>query len=369
MSNKLPEISKEDDRIVNDWWLKYKKMKNLYVIRDHLVRFMDNYPHLVENLSLHWFFLFNHGSALYKAGKYELFVELLLRIRNEFPGVYVRNFGYYDSKLIFWYVAQGRIDEISPFFDWFKIDKRGECMDQLDSVANLLRSIDRSDVLYKEIAKDSNAYIFVDMKFNRFFSQYIEKPSTIDNITALRNELLTNGIDDEWLVDEKNIAEKIRRVKRPFTTWEVNIPKKRSQITDLYNRITDNFTYYLYLNTGISFDCADYFSETVLQYYEMIVSGDTRPKNIFCLDKKTFQENLLQYTWSIVGDHIYYLSQLNAFYLFAEYLETCGNMTAEQKTAFQEIVTETYQGYTERNEKPGPEMLSFKKFPLWDITD
>jgi hypothetical protein len=134
-----------------------------------------------------------------------------------------------------------------------------------------------------------------------------------------------------------------------------------------YIEITDNYTYFLSQKTGLSFESANFYSDTINCYYENVVSIDKRPENLFCLDMKLFENNLFLESRRWLENDIKFITQLNALYYYAAYLRTCGNITEEEKLEFQEQMKEIYTKVYSKCEDFGPELLSFKKFPLWEI--
>ena len=316
-SDEVTEISDDENRLVEDWWKKYIQMKNFMEKREHLVRFMDNYPHLVDHLELYWEVLYDIGQDHYTVDKYDTFVEILLRVRNEFPNTYKKSAGVYDADLIYWYVAQGRIDEISPFFDWFKIGRRGGYNDKLNNVISFLRAIDRADIVFDEIGEQSDSNLFFQVKFNRIISRYLDKPVTEETISLIYNELLSSGIEKGWLGYEILLKDRFREMTRPFTVWDNNVPKKRSEALELYTHIFHNFTYFLYKKIGVSYDCADFYSDMVFLFYEKALNKNNRPKELFCLDHQSFEENIFLNNQDLFSFSVLALFQINAFYYFA----------------------------------------------------
>jgi hypothetical protein len=368
MSDELPEISEEDNQLVDDWWEKYKEMRDVVTERNHLVQFMDTYPHLVDNLGLQHEVLFELGAAHYEIDRYEEYVELLLRIRKEFPNTYQRSFGYYDADLICWYVSHGRTEEISPFFEWFNIDKKGKCHYKLDDVICFLRAVNRSDILLKEIAKNTAISSMIPVRSNHVLSRYLNKPLSEKSGDLLLNELSSEGIVTDQH-GKKFWKTRFQRLMRPFTIWDGIVPKKRSQAIDYYVDITDNFAYFLHRKLGISFDCADFYSDTIYHYYKYVISENKRPNNLFCLDKQSIEKYSYLRKMGMYDAEVEQLAQFNAFYYFAAYLKTCGNITEEQKQEFQDYIIDIYQAFYANIEKSGPEMPLFKQFPLWKLED
>ena len=367
-AEELPKLSEEDNKLVENWWKDFKRLRDTVKEREHLIRFMDAYPHLVVQLHLHWEVLFEIGIEHFIKGIYETFVELLLRVRKEFPDSYKKSFGYYDADLIYWYAAQGRIDEIKPFFDWFKQDKKAEYNDKIDSIICFLRAINRSDILLTELESNPNTKkCVIKTRFHHILSRYIEKPVTEESVGLLMNELVSNNIPENKTGDVEFLGRRLQSFTRPFTVWDDTTPIKRSIIMDTYLDITDNFSSYLHKIKGLSFDSAIFYSNTIYEFFEIAISNSKRPKNIFSFDKQSFEDNLLISNWTYLDFHVEQLAQLNAFYYFAAYLKLCGNMTEEQKQELQTFITKIFRKYYAEVKKSGPEMLSFKQFPLWGI--
>lgn len=363
----LPEISKEDQKIVDDWWEKNESINNAELHLEHLIQFIDTYPHLVENLGLDNDLLYNLDNELFIDGKYELFVALLLRIRKEFPKAYEKCHGYFNVNLLLWHIVQGRIEEISPFFDWFRQDEKGISRFELANIIIFFRATDHADILINELESILSLKMFKIVRFNRIVSQYIDKPVSDDTISLMWDEVASQGFEPEWLGGIEALGNRFTQMKRPFTEWEVEVPKKKSQIDTYYINLTDNFTYFLYQKTGISYDCAEFYADTIYNYYDNLISKNRCPKDIFSLDQQSFNENAYYMCWDLFDCNIMNLVQLNALYYFAEYLHTCGNMTEERKNEFQQFITGSFRDYFEDEKDSGPIMLSFSRFPIWEL--
>ena len=365
--DELPELSEEDNKLVDDWWEEYKMMGDTVTEREHLLTFMEQHPHLVDNLELQHEVLFELGADHFSEGIYETFVELLLRIRKEYPNTYRESFDWYDRDMIFWHTAQGRLDEIDPFFDLFR--ELGDSYGRLDETISFLRATNHSDILLKTLRDSTCSEYIRQVIVNDTISRCLDNPVYQESISSLMDELLLNGIKLNPQEDAENWREKLQRYLRPFTQWDANLPKKRSEAMKHYLNMTDNFAYFLYQKTGLSFDSAEYYSDTIYQYYLNVVSTKKYPENTFCLDKETVAKYsfLKSYRW--IESESDYLAQINAFYHYATYLKTCGNITEEKRLEFQKQMKEIYQNYYSRVKNEGPEMLSFNQFPLWEIEE
>lgn len=365
--DEFPELSEEDNQLIEDWWEEYKMMNNTAIEREHLLTFMEQYPQLVDYLGLEYEVLFDLGAAHFCEGIYDTFVELLLRIRNEYPNTYRKSYGWYDYDLICWTVSQGRLDDIHPYFDFFKQDETSENTDKLVDLISFLRATNHSDILLTELKNTPCSKYLKDVIANDAIIQYMDKFVFNKPVNSLIDEILSIGFIIKVKNDTEYWKNKLSAYKRPFTQWDVHLPMKRSEALNYYLKITNNFTYFLYQKTGLTFDSAEYYADTIFQYYLKIVSNMKRPLNVFCLDMKSFMNNSFLKKSFTFQSEIDTIVQINAFYYYAVYLKTCGNITEEEQTEFQDRMIESYRNFFPRVEKYGPEMLLFKQYPLWKI--
>lgn len=359
----LPEISDDEMKLVDDWWDEYKKMQDTVKEREHLIAFIDRYPHLVDHLELDYEVLFELGGDHFENNIYEIFVELLLRIRKEFPVTYKKSFKYYDSDLIYWFTAQGRLDEIDEFFNYFK--EEGKYNEKIEDLMVFFHAINRSDILLKLLVGTKYTEHLSFIISSNIMQRYIDKPVTDESIQSLLDEIVLEGIADEECTKE-NMKKRLLDYTRPFTPWADHLPKKRSQTEIYFFKICLNFTYFLYKNTGLSLSSARIISDFVHNYYERIIYRDNkRPVDIFCLDKKSILENTIKYYDTMLwGYDISCFIELNALYHFVSYLKTCGNISEERKNELQVMITSVYQEVYNVSKDQGPEMLLFNEFPL-----
>lgn len=363
----LPEISEEETKLIDDWWEKYKKLNDTVTEREHLISFIEKYPHLADHLELYHEVLFDMGADHFRQGIYGIFVGLLLRIRKEYPRTYMQSYGFYDFDVICWLVAQGRLEDIGDFFEFFKQDVKKDYYDKIEDLISFFLTINRSDILLTALEHSAYHEDIIQIIVNRIVSGYLDKPVSQESVSSLIDELLSNGVELRSKDNEKNWSEKLLRYVRPFTQWDDNLPMKRSDAMKKYLEITDNFAYFLYQKSGLSFESAEFYSDTIYRYYLNVVSHKKRPDNLFCLDRETVKDNSYLNTFGWLDSDIKYIAQLTAFYCYAAYLRTCGNITEEDKLEFREHIKEAYRNFYSTVEKDGPEMLSFNQFPLWDI--
>ena len=367
----LPEISEEENKLVDDWWEEYIQMNDTVKEREHLVAFMNQYPHLTDHLGLWYEALFDLGSDHFRQGIYEIFVELLLRIRKEFPFTYKQSFEFYDCDLSYWFAAQGRWDEIDTFFSLF-----GEFGDNYGSKLNTLitffKAFNRSEIPLK-LLKDSKSHdAIISIIENNIESRYLDIPVTDDSVQSLADEMTAaDVINNDYSKEEllKEWKQQLLQYTRPFIPWKEQLPKKRSQVFKYYLSITNNFAYFLYKKYGLSFVTAHEYSDSISDYYSRIVSEKKYPDSLFCLDPKQLSKHSKMGRGFWLDSRIDTFIQLNAFYYFVDYLKTCGNVSEDQQREMQEMIANFYDETYQKSKDNGPEMLLFAKFPLWKMKE
>jgi len=365
---KLPKISDEEDKLIDIWWEEYKKMDDTEQEREHLVSFINQYPHLTDYLELWHEVLFELGADYFQKDAYEVYVELLLRIRKEFPYTYKESFEYYDSDMIYWFTSQGQLDKIDAFFSLFReYRNESDAIEKLFNAIEFLRATNHSDIILASLTGSKCHEDIRQVIVNNIMEKYLEKPVTDESVLLMANEILIAG--DYVSINNDDIKcwkKELLQYIRPFTQWDTNLPTKRTEALNYYVEILNNFAYFLYKRTELSFDSAIYYADILLQYYKEIVSGKKRIADIFCLDENIFINNSLmkKRSWFNFGIEIDSLVQINALYFFADYLKTCGNIAEKQQQDFQEILVKVYQNYYAELKYDGPEMLPFGQFPF-----
>ncbi len=360
----LPEISEAENELVVKWLAATGRMKNTAKEREHLIRFMDAHPQLVDHLALNRTFFIALGNWHFRKNIYNKYVELLLRFRKEFPYTYKKCYETLDSNLIYWFVAQGRIDEIGPFFDWYKQDKKLTLIVNFDSVTSFFKAINHSDVLLTELSDCENLEKFIlTSRINHIFQKYFDMSVSTETAGLLLKELEANGINVEQSGDITALYGRLQNVKRPFTKWDDTVPEQQN-MEDLCLTVTENFAYYLYEKFELTFDSAEYYAKSVYQFFIRAYLQSKKQK-IIRLNKQLFEKHSLFTKRDWLSINLDYITEFNAIYYFVSYLRTCGNLTEEQKQEFHDYLIEKYTGYYEKAKNEGPVMLMFKKFPLW----
>ncbi len=120
ISDEVTEISEEENALVDAWWKAYLGMQDPDEIIRHLEGFFHAHPRLVPNLELHHEVLFELGAQLVKAGRAADYIELLQRVRRDFPDTYLKSFSYYDLDIIRYKISSQEPEGIEDYLNWFE---------------------------------------------------------------------------------------------------------------------------------------------------------------------------------------------------------------------------------------------------------
>jgi len=371
MPDQLPEISDEENKLVDDWWKEYKQMNDTAKEREHLVAFMNQYPHLTDHLRLWYEVLYEMAADHFREGMYETFVDLLLRIREEFPYTYRQRFDIYESLLIYWYAAQGRWDEVDPFFTLFGRFGNNNGT-RLHHLITFFKAFNRPDIPLRLLKDTKSHEAILSIIENDIESRYLDTPVTDESVQSLVDEMEAADVLNMDISKEEILIEWKRQLleyTRPFTLWEEHLSRKRTEAFRYYLPITNNFAYFLYKRYGLSFVTAYEYSYLLSEYYSQIFSDKKIPKSFFCLDKEQIAEHITMERFLLLNSQIDMFVQLNALYYFTDYLRTCGNLAEDRKCELQEMIANIYHETFLESRDDGPEMLLFAKFPLWKMKE
>jgi hypothetical protein len=377
-SQPYPIISLEEEKLVDAWWDTYKRLESPDDIRNHLHVFMDVSPHLVENLELENEMLFELGADYRQEGRPEDYIQLLLKIRKEFPATYRRSAGFYDLDIIAWLISNNRVNEIEQYLNYFT-DYPIDFIDQLFELVHLLMATDNTTLLPEFILKISNR---VTSSPDVIGADDILTPLMIHTLSGyLREDYSEKDIsrfnEDFSRVAPYELAEpdvpfwknRFENIFKPYESWPEVIPSKKSQLTSYYLDRGWNFMRYLHESIGISWISAKYYSGLVIEYLiEYLEEKKGMVKQPFDFSKDRIDGIVA----SLATNFIFLnctktMSILNAIWYFAEYLQRCGGLDERQKSIIQTSCTELYNVTLPNLKMQDTEALCFITFPLWKI--
>jgi len=369
-----PEISKEDDKKVDDWWKKYKGLKNPDDIQHHIDQFIENNPEDVNiNLGLEHEVLFELIAAYVRQGRSDDIFPYMMDFREKHPGIYIRSFDFYDADIIQWLLAKNRKNEIPKYFNLFE-QYPVHAADHLLEIINCLDATGNTDIALPLIKKVYKAMIYsfellgsdeiANPLINHTIDQYLNKEITpivkkqfFEELNLLDIDIDT---DNTYWMDLFGIFK-----SDTFETWNENIPKRKVAFSQLLKNISKYFAKFLVKNKDFSFQTADYYSRQILLYYNVLLD-DKKPKNIFSITNDQIEYTIPKMCNGFFNfDATKLMSLLNALYYFAQYLYECKNYNQEQRDDLIKRLKEYHTTHYQNLCQIEVVALAFDKFPLF----
>jgi hypothetical protein len=372
-----PEISDEEEKLIDQWYAKYSKMKDPQVIHKHIEGFMDQYPQLVENMELHHEVVFELGAAYIRISKYDDFVQFLFRFRKEFPASYLKSFGYYDYNIIVWLISQNRIGEIPEYLENFKkypvdfVDKLFELLDLLYATNHAAFAYQLVSEIYPFVFYSEEVFggesivtpLIIEEYLKVLHPDYTEEEinQLVENLKTIKCELLDRYYSADFWKENTDI------VLRPFTIWDVTPQRRKEAFHKVHYKLVTNFHRFLKEKTGISWISANFYVEKLAEYLARWVERSDKPHKVLF----DFSPDVMDKTiGSLIGkmmwiDFTSYAGHFNAIYYFADYLYLCGNIDEIERDNIQTDCTRFYNKPLESLNRQYTEAKAFKQFPLW----
>jgi hypothetical protein len=347
ISDDIPEISEQEQTIVDEWWQHYKEIApNAGNVKQHLEHFFEAHPKLVQNLELHDGVLFELGAQMTRDGNSAEYVAFMERIRSEFADSYVKSHVYYDRDIIFYKVATGKKDEVPAFLNYFK-EYPDHDADILFNLIRFLMATDCGEIL-TDLLADIYYPVCVSPKIMRgqeilnpllvsYYGPYLENGYSDDDLLELVDRIKQLRIS---LVDHLYQPEFFKsffdRILAEPTEWSIADCATNKDIYQRYKDISLNFMGYLRKERGMGWVKAEFFRELVNSYLVAIIPEGKRPKKAFIFTRDLIEQIIGQRCRALFSlDCTNTLSLLRALFWFAEFLNKSGNVSDEHKIEIQ----------------------------------
>ena len=350
ISDEVPEISKEENAIVDAWWTAYHGMKDLDDIMRHLNGFFQAHPGLVTNLALQHEALFEIGERLVKEGRASDYIDVLQRMRRDFPDAYLNSFGFFDLDIIHYKVASQDPEGIDNYLNWFK-EYPDSDPDNLFSLIDFLMATECDQPLiglleatYYPVCRSPNVFgggEIVEPLILSYYAPYLDQDRTQADLDALSERLkaIRIPLNSQWYRSEY-LGSLFQEILGDLDTAFFSTFYDTRNIHDYYRTVAHNFMGWLHKEKQFGWMKAQFYRNLVFRYLVYVIPDGKRPKQPF-----VFSRNLLDNTISRMSEKIFSLDAtktlgaLNAVYWFAEYLQ--------QRQATSEQVSADVQGWCE----------------------
>jgi len=350
ISDEVPEISEEENAIVDAWWTAYRGMKDPDAIMRHLDGFFQAHPGLVTNLGLQHAILFELGEQLVKAGRASDYIDLLQRVRRDFPDAYLKSFSFFDLDIIQYKIANQDTEGVDDYLNWFKEYPDNDA-DNLFSLIDFLMVTECDQPLigllettYYSVCRSENVFgggEILDPLILSYCAPYLDQDRTPGDLDALLEQLkaIRIPLNSQWYRSEylDNLFQEI--LGELDAAFFSSFYDTRN-IHEFYQTVTHNFMGWLHKEKQFGWMKARFYRNLVFRYLLEVIPGGKHPKRPF-----VFSRNLLESTIGRMSRKIFSLDAtktlgaLNAIYWFAEYLQ--------QRQAISEQLCADVQGWCE----------------------
>ena len=375
ISDEAPEISDEEQALVDAWWDDYEKLKDPDDILRHLNGFLGGHPDLVENLALHNDVLFGLGQQLVEAGRAGEYIGLLKQVRERFPRAYLKSYSYYDRDIIIYEVIErGCSADIEGYLGWFE-DYPEAAVDNLFPMLDLLMVTECDEAVMRLLEA---TYYPLCRSTKVFGGEKLLDPLVVGYLAPFLDDGVTAS-------DARTLVERLQRIRiRLRAEWyePPHLQAIKQEITgepgaglfdsfdatqDLaqyYARVTRNFMGWLRREKGFSWMKAHFYRDQVMRYLLRVVPEGKRPKQPFTFTKKLLDRTLAGNARELLSlDATRALGSINAVYWFAEYLAQGHAITDELAADVQRWCEEFWNATSQAFRSSTIEAGAFKTFP------
>jgi len=331
ISDEVPEIDEDQNAIVDAWWTAYDGMIDPDEIIRHLDGFFQDHPGLVPNLDLHHEVLFALGAQLVKAGRASDYIELLQRVRRDFPDAYLKNFGYYDRDIIHYKIASQDREGIADYLNWFEKYPDNDA-DILFGLIDFLMAtgcdqplIGLLEATYYPVCRSEKVIGGAEILAPLILSYCVphldrgwtrsDLDMLSEQLKAIRVPLKDHLYQPEFL--DRHFEEILGDLDAVFFATFYDI----RDIHEYYRTVSHNFMGWLHKEKRFSWMKAQFYRNQVNRYLLYVIPDGKRPKRPFVFSRKLLDDTISRMARKLLSlDTTKTLGALNAIYWFAEYL-------------------------------------------------
>lgn len=372
------ELTAEEAALVEEWGGKYVKLREPDALRDHIESFMAAHPELIGELDLGGEPLLELGGMYVRAGRHQCFIDVLIRLRAEFPEVYLRSFPYFDNDMIAWAIINGQKEDVAHYLDNYRKESDKDA-DYLFELIHFMMSWNCHDILadfLPDICKTvctspkiiGGGKIITPFIFTRMAPYLDQGLSRFDPEKMLADfKIEEDFINPVWL-DPDFLQKRVETILGSRERWNLDDCRTRKQAVERYNEMTAQFMGWLGVNTGLDWCAAGYHSMLVFEYLAEALPAKKKHRTLFPFEEKNMERLLAKLTENMLWfDPSRLFGMLNGIYSFQGFLEdtrSLGPEEAEQnREACASLYAKSYPMLLEQDFKA----LAWQQFPRPDM--
>ena len=372
----FPELSIEDNAIIDGWYDEYNELENEEQQLAMAKQFINEYPGLVPAWGFEAEHLLDLKSNCLEKGFGDEVNLFIIEFRNRFPDVYLREFGYYDSDLIYSILSKNNDEDIQPYLENFE-KYPIPFFEQLFELVQILALKGKIDILIPFLKKIHKQVIDSDGIFGSYElltpiilhieSKYLQVGKTDDQYIDLCNEIKKNievEIDEKYYFPSYWKQEhEVFFSKSEVFTCRLNNAK---ETTETYLKFIKQFLGYIHTNIINNWIITSYLGYELTNFIGYTITKNLVKKNHFFVinDKvlnKFIAQNYRNYLWI---DSSKTNAFLNGLWYFADFLFKTGNATETEMLKIKELAIKFHETEQKIN-KANIESSVFAKFPLY----
>jgi hypothetical protein len=368
------KLSDEDDAIIEVWWNAYTDISDPDELRSHIENFMDSYPHLMVNLGIDEEPLFQLEGMYVRQNRHEEYIEVLSRLRSEFPDAYFKRFSYFDETMISWLVMTDRKNKVAEYLLDFRKYPSSD-PDNLFNVIHFLTSWNCQDILADFIPDICNEVCtspkiiggseILNPMINIIMAPFLDLGHDACDPVKLAEEIKAIGdvVNPVWR-DPGFLKNRLEFILGNYEQWSLDGCRTRRQAIERYDEMTGNFMGWLCINKNLDWCASGFHSHLVFAYLAEAMPEKKKPREPFPFAEANMMRILVSLSQNMMGlDPIRLFGTLNGLYWFMEFLEETLSLSSEQATMNRESCVRLFeQAYPAQREQDF-KALAWERFP------
>lgn len=365
----VPDISDENNAFLDKWYENYDKISGILEQLKAAEMFIAGYPQLVPVWGFEGEYMLDLLCDCLKNGYSGEMCNFLLSFRNNFPEVYLREFGYFDNYLIYNLLINGKLSDIPSFLDNYE-QHPDSFPDELFKMIQIVSVKGGAGILYPFLKKiQKSGYDILWPLILHIEGKYINSEIFDNQFINICNEIKDTvevELSDEYF--QVDYWKKQYEIYFSETgTFSCNIKNTKERKT-AYQNFLKQFQRYLFENITRDWVAAVLISSEVLGYIGFTFEKNmVKNTNYFAFKKNLIDnymaQNFKNYFWI---DSYKANSLLTGIWYFLEFLVKTGNAEEAEKNEIRKGCSELYTLLQQLNNRD-IESYVFNNYPFWQI--
>ncbi len=373
--NPRADISEEDHPRIESWWDGFEALTEPDEARRYFETLFTEEPDLARKVD--WpDAMFELGDRYRKQGRHTEYIDFLMRIRRDWPQLYLSDFGYFDRDIITYLLISDRQDEIPEFLSLFR-EYPSHDPDNLFAIIRYLTLTNCQDILIAFVRDICHEVCYTPDILNgakilkpvvmSYWAPYLRPDVSEAELAELAEQMQAiKGPLNQSYFKPEFLKEQIDYIVGEFTAWDIADCDTIKEVYTRYYHICQNFMGFLHREKGKGWLQADFLRDLIYEYFERVIPEGKRPREAFGM----FTDNKIDRTITQLGKDMLFIypsrlfGALNAVYYFGEYLGATESVSGERAQEIQDCCTKLFTTVYPNMLKGYPSVKAFEHFPL-----